>query len=657
MMMRYVLQQILWLISVTAQLIAAMGVGLKWIIMAIRLFLYAMLELQYFIPHILWYIVSPNVIRRVAYRSSQRTKRRNLEIFLKKITRDAPLMYNAEEVLAGMANNNSISNPTLAASFSKTINPQTLAVELLATSLNPADGRLMSGLPQCMTSTGATDAVLQLSNSDSFADTLSVIQRYYCGNTGSTNTNTTNNNNNNTATTTNTEEGTGATPPSGEKKNPEPKISEVLEGPSTAESEDEEDEEDRKNLHNRATLDIYLPIPLDALFRMMEQEKTMSARSRLHRRKFPIVISINGGAWIIGSNLWSFLIARLLAARGYIVFCPDYRNFPQTDMEGMVLDVSDAIRWVLQNAERYSGDLDDVTLVGQSAGAHLTMMSLISQAQLHAQQANNNDANDHDSRSTSKNERNGESNENDESLNKTPRKNFAYNVMRYNPRQSIQRYVGISGIYNVRGLVRHFHRRGLYKRVLYQIAGGRENMPRFSINTYFDERRRAETGEVIPKNIFDFLPEYMFFIHGDADCSAPLSESANLAFMMRNAQRAYLAERYTSTDYVNAMEPRLRPVVIEFILVPGANHTDAIVDECFCSKSSHVVDFLCNYSTNDERRELQLASPMTSDLNRELDEDEGGIIPSRQPDGILYTPVPHNKRPIFLRLAAYVCPF
>ncbi|KAH9600828.1 Alpha/beta hydrolase fold-3 [Trypanosoma melophagium] len=624
-----------------------MGVGIKWVFMAIRLFLYAMLELQYLLPHILWYILSPNIIRRVAYRSSKRTKRRNLEIFLKKITRDGPLLYGAEEVLAARANNNNIAlnNPTVSTSFTKSMVGQPNAVEILATSLNPADGRFMSGLPQCMTTGGSSDSALQFSSSDSFANTISAIQRYYCGNAGGTET---------------AEEGTVTAPTSGEKRNTDPKIDEVMmDAPSTAESDDDEDEEDRKNLHNRATLDIYLPIPLDALFRMMEQEKTISARSRLHRRRFPIVISIIGGAWIIGSNLWSFLIARLLAARGYIVFCPDYRNFPQTDMEGMVRDVSDAIQWVLQNAERYSGDLEDVTLIGQSAGAHLTMMSLLSQAQLHAQQAaaNSNNNNNHHHHRHRNTESDGESSNSEENLNKTQRKNFAYNVKRYNPRQSIQRYVGVSGIYNIRGLVRHFHRRGLYKRVLYQIAGGRDNMPRYSLNTYFTERRCAETGEAIPKNIFDFLPQYMFFIHGDADCSAPLSESANIAFVMRNAQRAHLAERYTSTEYLQAVKSRVRPVVIEFILVPGANHTDAIVDECICSNSSHVVDFLYSYSTNDERRERQLASPVVSDINNEMDEDEGEIVPSRHPDGILYTPAPHDKRPILMRWAAYVCPF
>ena len=55
-----------------------------------------------------------------------------------------------------------------------------------------------------------------------------------------------------------------------------------------------------------------------------------------------------------------------------------YRNFPQARIPGMVDDVHDAISWVLANAARLGGGPDEVTLVGQSAGAHLSAMVLLS---------------------------------------------------------------------------------------------------------------------------------------------------------------------------------------------------------------------------------------------------------------------------------------
>ncbi|RNF00038.1 putative ecotin [Trypanosoma rangeli] len=600
-MFQYVVQQILWIISVAAQLLAAMGLGVKWMFMAIRLVAFAVLDIGYFLPNVVRHFTSPNVIRRVSYRSSKRTRQRNLQIFLQKVARIPPARCDEE---CGDT-----------AASGRCMDPDMDAVELLASTLNPADGRFTMGLPPGLSSPTSPSGVVEdegmMSRVGSFSGTVEFIRNYYA------------------AAASVADGASGAVEPAGEQKNPDWAPSAAVDPTLTGESEDDEDEEDRKNLHNRATLDIYLPVPLDALFRMMEQERKISSRSRLQRKKFPIVISVVGGAWIVGYSFWNFLLAPLLAARGYVVFCPDYRNFPQTDMEGMVLDISDAVGWVIKNAERYGGDVRDITLIGQSAGAHLTMMSLISQAQVSAHAV----------------------------FGGTPPSKKAYNVPRYNPRDSIRQYVGLSGIYNICGLVKHFDRRGLYRSVLYQIAGGRSLLPRYSPALYFDERRCGCTGEVLPKNIFDFLPQRMYFIHGDADCSAPVSESANLAFIMRNAQRARLAEQYTNGDQ-GPGNCQARPVDIEYILVPGANHTDAIIEECLAAKGSYVLDFLCYYTTAEERRDRRFINGNENHAEGiEKDEDEGQIDPTKHPDGVLIAPAPHAKRPLLMRIGSYVCPF
>ncbi|CAD2221906.1 ecotin [Angomonas deanei] len=369
---------------------------------------------------------------------------------------------------------------------------------------------------------------------------------------------------------------------------------------------EEEDEEDKNNLHNRATLDIYLPMPLDSMFRLLDSsrkynrqhdkkkkqdEEESGGRHSLFRRgkkkdnhysskgilqpkKFPILICVNGGAWIVGCYFWNFLIARIFAARGYVVFCPDYRNFPQTTMEGMVLDVSDAIAWVLQNAERYNGDLNNVTLMGQSAGAHLTMMSLLSQAHLKATEENNKAGGGKPI---------------------APPSSVAYNVPRYNPRQSIHRYVGLSGIYNLKGLVGHFDKRGLYRDVLYQICGGKKHLSRYTVVSYFDPRKTDSTGEAMPDNLFDFFPQQVLLVHGDADKSAPLSESANLAYLMNSAQRDALIRRQNNNNN-NHNENVVPPVKVDFVLVPGASHTCAIIEEPLSCRNSHIVELLQNYN-------------------------------------------------------------
>nr|CAJ2469796.1 unnamed protein product [Leishmania braziliensis] len=722
----YVFQQVLWLIGSAAQLIAAMGIGIKWMFMTVRCVTFAALDLMYFMPNILWYLLSPNIIRRVSYRSSRTTKLRNLEALLSKQVCADPL---TSAVRSGTFPWNSMSNhheaflqgnratgsrragsPSLPLPSGPEVDRET--VERWACAINPADGTFVNGLPVNINDEESPPSVSRLNTAlkynNSFDDTLAALQRVYRHRSqqqqqqGKMNF---------VASHAESSLSQGSAFPEASNE-------------SFTDSDDEADVEDRMNLHNRATLDIYLPVPLDSLFRFMDQERksnetapmqdceksydsrkggggggtarrqpqppAQKRRCRLLRKRFPILISVNGGAWIIGCYLWNFLVARLFAARGYVVFCPDYRNFPQTTMEGMTLDVSDAIAWVLNNAERYNGDLNNVTLIGQSAGAHLTMMSLLSQAQLSAYRCNAK-----------------------QGIYKgvPPPSDVAYNVPRYNPRESIHRYVGLSGIYNVGGLVRHFDQRGLYRDVLYQIAGGKAHMARYTLNAYFDDRRGGDTGEVLPDNIFDFFPQRMFFMHGDADKSAPLTESANIVYIMRNAQRDAIVKAIQENPEAAKTLPK--PVTIEYILVPGATHTDSIIEEPLCG-NSHIVEFLSYYDIDDdERRHAQLTgktataasigkdggasvtdgvhsrtssvtassaaggatdgsssvsklmdleaiskglSPVLSGISPEV-HYKFPIIPATRPDGFLLSPCPSSSRSKLMRLASYICPF
>ncbi|KAG5509067.1 hypothetical protein JKF63_06075 [Porcisia hertigi] len=678
----YVFQQVMWLISNAAQLIAAMGVGIKWMFMTLRCATFSMLNVVYFMPNIVWYLLTPNVIRRVSYRSSRTTKIRNLEALLsKQVLQDGPASlaslgsfswrpFNSRRGAhpeagrgIGHAGGTGVrSSPRHLGNGPEGVDRG--AVERWASSINPADGTFVNGLPVNIADEDGSPAASRpktaLNFNNSFVDTVEALRRMYEHRSQKRQ---------------KPEEGNEAHQSSFARCS-----SPTMVHDSFTDSDNDEDVEDRMNLHNRAMLDIYLPVPLDSLFRFMDQErksseathmksggKRMNGEShycpKLQRKRFPILISINGGAWIIGCYLWNFLVARLFAARGYVVFCPDYRNFPQTTMEGMTLDISDAIAWVLNNAERYNGDLSNVTLIGQSAGAHLTMMSLLSQAQLSAYQYNA-----------------------EQGIHQgvPPPSDVAYNVPRYNPRESIHRYVGLSGIFNVAHLVKHFDKRGLYRGVLYQIAGGKEQMTRYTLSAYFDDRLSGDTGEVLPDNIFDFLPQRMFFMHGDADKSAPATESASIVYLMRNAQRDAIVRLIRNNPEAAVTLPK--PATIEFILVPGATHTDAIIEEPLCG-NSHIVEFLLYYDIDDdERRQAQLqgrtqapvstnkdgqavmtdlahsrtSSTGTSSAAGGVSPDPLHILPSFcpiRPDGILLSPCPSSTRPRLMRLASYICPF
>lgn len=175
-----------------------------------------------------------------------------------------------------------------------------------------------------------------------------------------------------------------------------------------------------------------------------------------------------GGAWTIGYKAWGSLLGRRLSKHGVLVYCLDYRNFPQASdtlshdcpwqllgvlhcsghqqvdalfrscisrqaqhshklrhqavpgviearrclpaaqatqslsparlvsntptcaaeviaapMQGTILDmmrdVNTGIRWILNHTQFHGGDPEQVYLVGQSCGAQLAAMSLITQ--------------------------------------------------------------------------------------------------------------------------------------------------------------------------------------------------------------------------------------------------------------------------------------
>jgi len=151
----------------------------------------------------------------------------------------------------------------------------------------------------------------------------------------------------------------------------------------------------------RNQLDVYLP------------------KTRDTDEKLPVVIFVTGGAWIIGYKLWGWLMGKAFHENGVICVCPDYRNFPQTDVNGMVEDIVDALIWVEKNIESLGGDLENVSLMGQSAGAHLT--SLV--------------------------------------------------MMHRDCPIRLRRWVGISGVYNPEGCTELWERKGLSSRLIERIFG------------------------------------------------------------------------------------------------------------------------------------------------------------------------------------------
>ena len=93
------------------------------------------------------------------------------------------------------------------------------------------------------------------------------------------------------------------------------------------------------------------------------------------RSNHPIAVTIHGGGWFTGDLDSMGFLADGLAARGYVVFNATYRTLSRGgSFPSMVEDVACAVAYARAYALDYSTTADHFTLIGHSAGAHLTAL-------------------------------------------------------------------------------------------------------------------------------------------------------------------------------------------------------------------------------------------------------------------------------------------
>eukprot|EP00128_Syssomonas_multiformis_P006527 Colp12_sorted_trinity150504_noHs@28513 len=252
----------------------------------------------------------------------------------------------------------------------------------------------------------------------------------------------------------------------------------------------------------RQLVDIYLPEPIHN----MRGEK-----------RYPVVVFLTGGAWIIGYKAWGLLMGKILMRHGIITLTPDYRNFPMGTVNEMLEDASEALKWTVENIESYGGDVNQIYLAGQSAGAHLGMMSLIEKL---------------------KQEKRGKV------ADDGPQPNLHdYSLA------SIKGFIGISGPYDLFGLTRHLHFRGLHSSILTRIVGGKKLVEHYSVT------RRIRSPQFKSDLEGRQFPPVVLF-HGTRDKSVPFSSSEELATELKKHGIS------VSTKYY-----------------PGKTHTDPIIED------------------------------------------------------------------------------
>jgi acetyl esterase/lipase len=89
----------------------------------------------------------------------------------------------------------------------------------------------------------------------------------------------------------------------------------------------------------------------------------------------PLIVTIYGGGWRIGSRAEDASLARWYATRGYAVAVIDYRHTPSYRFPIQIDDVEDALATIARHASTWHVDRERVALFGRSAGAQLALLA------------------------------------------------------------------------------------------------------------------------------------------------------------------------------------------------------------------------------------------------------------------------------------------
>lgn len=95
--------------------------------------------------------------------------------------------------------------------------------------------------------------------------------------------------------------------------------------------------------------------------------------------RLPVIVDLHGGGLLLCSRKTNRLLCGELARRGFLVFCLGYPLVPQADVPQILRDVTAGMDEVSRLLETWGGDRERVYLVGDSAGAFLSVYTLAAQ--------------------------------------------------------------------------------------------------------------------------------------------------------------------------------------------------------------------------------------------------------------------------------------
>ncbi len=127
----------------------------------------------------------------------------------------------------------------------------------------------------------------------------------------------------------------------------------------------------------RSFVPDYIKLERDVTFaRYEERELKLDLYShRDQTRAAPGIIFVHGGGWRAGRKEAYRFYSLVFAAEGYVCASISMRLSDEATFPAAVQDVSAAVRWLRKNAAQYKVDPNRIALVGNSSGAHVSLLA------------------------------------------------------------------------------------------------------------------------------------------------------------------------------------------------------------------------------------------------------------------------------------------
>ena len=325
----------------------------------------------------------------------------------------------------------------------------------------------------------------------------------------------------------------------------------------------------------RQSLDVYIP-PREKVSNDKQKSSSQTDAQTPARSKFPVLVFVGGGAWVVGHRMFCALLGKIFMSRGILFIAPDYRQFPQVRVNDMLKDIDASIQFVFENCEDFGGDADQIYIAGQSAGAHITSTLILEHARSEYKEQCQGVEN-HKQISMALDaipESEEDASEENELIAPCSKSlSGARELVCQKWKSScVAGYIGISGPYHLPALRQHLFQRGIEQlSFLTHIIGGAgtsmlkdsernaalsQHSPaiRLRSDTFKEMGRRTFIEKVIPP---------MHLIHGDADNVVPKQSTKSFATSLKMAG--------------------IKDITVKYL--KGASHTDPIIEDLLFDES------------------------------------------------------------------------